>query len=249
MPETLADLDLRPDPTLVHEAKWNSWPQPLKDGQTDARTNDVSPENPWRAIEQPLHQETPHPQGPRTRLNNVAETAFGGDRVGIRPMPLIGASPIEHSVYNPDIDPGHDELFDVVQGILENKAQGDDAKRKEEARIEKAYPEKRMAGEIRIYAEGVSSYMVGDILHRPNGTTVIMIAEVKSGDGKLSPNQASTLAKAVLTGKIYIVNEPAAKALEIEPRKTFADQRIIPQVYIVGGDQGAIKKQLGKLGA
>ena len=130
----------------------------------------------------------------------------------------------------------------------ENKTQGDDAKRKEQTKIEKANPEKRMATEIRIYAEGLPSYMVGDIIHRPNGTIAIAITEVKSGDAKLSLNQAPKLAEAILTGKIYIVNEPAAERLEIKPRVTFADQKIVPQVVIVGGDQDAIKKQLRNLG-
>lgn len=105
-----------------------------------------------------------------------------------------------------------------------------------------------MAGEIRIYAEGLSSYMVGDILNRANGTITITITEVKSGDAKLSLNQAPKLAEAILTGKIYIVNERAAETLGIRPRETFAKQNIVPQVVIVGGDQDAIKKQLKNLG-
>jgi hypothetical protein len=248
LPERPVDFSTRPDRPIMQETRWNSWSQPLKDSQPDVHSSRANSEDKWRAVVQPRQQQTPVPQEQRPRLSDIPVTAYSRNPVGIRPASLNEVSPIELSVYNPDIDPGYDELFDLVQGVQENKAQGDDAKRKEQTRIEKANPEKRMAGEIRIYAEGLPSYMVADILHRPNGTIAITITEVKSGDGKLSLNQVPKLAEAILTGKIYIVNESAAKTLEIEPRKTFADQKIIPQVYIVGGDQDAIKKQLRNLG-
>lgn len=241
LPERPADTSTHPDRPTMRETRWNSWSQP-----PDARPNGANSEDKWWAVVPPRQQQTQVSQ--EQRLSNVPVTTFSRNPVSIRPAPLNEVSPIEFSVYNPDIDPGYDELFDLVQGVQENKAQGDDAKRKEQTRIEKASPKKGMAGEIRVYADGVPGYMVADILHRPNGTTVVMITEVKSGDGKLTPHQATKLAAGVRTGKFYIVNEPAAKALDIEPRKTFAEQRIIPQVYIVGGDQDAIKKQLRNLG-
>ena len=249
-PARPADIITRAEfpPPMAQEARWNSWPQPLKDSQTAMHTSGVDAGGPWNAVVQPPQQQTPFPQEQQTEPTNVPETTSGKDLAGIQPTPLIRPSPVERSVYRPDIDPGYDDLFEPAQGVQENKTQGDDAKRKEQTKIEKANPEKRMATEIRIYAEGLPSYMVGDIIHRPNGTITITITEVKSGDAKLSLNQAPKLAEAILTRKIYIINEPAAKRLEIKPRVTFADQKIIPQVVIVGGDQDAIKKQLRNLG-
>lgn len=245
--DRLADLNIHPDypRPKVQEARWNSWSDPVKDGQTDTRTGGVNPEDPWRAVVQPPQQPSPFPQGERTRPSGVPETALSQRPVGIPPTPLIGASPIEHAVYNPDVDPGYDDLFDLV-GVGENKKQGDSAKDTEAAR--RVYPKKRMAQEIRIYAEGAPNFMVADIVHRANGTTVIVITEVKSGDGRLSANQAENLAKAVRTGAIYIVNEAAAQALQLKPRQTFAQQRIIPEVYVVGGNQAAIERQLRNQG-
>lgn len=247
-PERSAAISTGPDRPTMQETRWNSWSQPLKDSQPDVHSSGADSEDNWRAVMQPRQQQTPVPQEQRPPLSDVPVTAFKRNLVGIRPASLNDVSPIELSVYNPDIDPGYNELFDLVQAVQDNKAKGDAAKRKEQTRIEKANPEKRMAGEIRIYAEGLSSYMVGDILNRANGTITITITEVKSGDAKLSLNQAPKLAEAILTGKIYIVNERAAKELEIRPRETFADQKIVPQVVIVGGDQDAIKKQLRNLG-
>jgi hypothetical protein len=75
-----------------------------------------------------------------------------------------------------------------------------------------------------------------------------MITEVKSGNGTLSPQQLEKLAEAARTGGIYIVNEAAAEKLEVRPHVTFGKQGIMPQVFVVGGNQDAIAKQLRKVG-
>jgi hypothetical protein len=249
-PERLADINTRPDPArpIVQEPKWTSWPQPLEDGQPDVHSSGINPEDPWRSVVQPRQQQTPFPQGQRTRLSNVPETAFGKDPVGIQPTPLKDASPIELSVYNPDIDPGYDDLFDLVQGVGENRIQGNAARDAEAERIKKAYPNAPFAQEIRLYAEGVPGHMTVDIMFRPNGTSMIMIFEVKSGNATLSPQQVATLAEAVRTGKVYLVNPDAAKKFELRPGETFASKGIIPFVYVTGGNQDAIVRQLNKLG-
>jgi hypothetical protein len=248
-PEIPADINTRADspPLMVQEAKWNSWPQPLKDGQTGTQTSGVDAGDPWRTVVQPVQQQTPIPQEQQTQLANVPEKTFGKDSASVQPTPLIGPSPIEHSVYRPDIDPGYDELFDLV-GIGENKAQGDAARDAEAARIKEAYPNTPFAQEIRLYAKDLPGYMKVDIMFRRNGTSMIMIYEVKSGNAVLSPQQLATLAEAVRTGKVYIVNEEAAKKFGLRPYETFASKRIIPFVYVTGGNLDAISRQLNKLG-
>ena len=126
--------------------------------------------------------------------------------------------------------------------------QGDAARDAAAERIKEAYPDAPLAQEIRAYAKGAEGYMTVDIMFRPNGTSMIMIYEVKSGSARLSQQQLATLAQAVRTGEVYIVNEDAAKKFGLRPYETFASKRIIPFVYIVGGDQDAILRQLAKLG-
>ena len=93
------------------------------------------PEDPWRSVVQPGSNRRHFLKSSETRLSNVPETAFGKDPVGIQPTPLKGASPIDLSVYNPDVDPGYDDLFDLVQGVGENRIQGDAARDAEAERI------------------------------------------------------------------------------------------------------------------
>jgi hypothetical protein len=152
-------------------------------------------------------------------------------------------SPTERSVYNPDNDAGDDSLFQLV-GVKENKAQGDAAEDAEEAATMKAHPGARLAKQVRIYAEGAPDYMVADIMFNAGGTAAIMIVEVKSGDGKLTPKQIAKLGEAARTGNIYIVNEEAAGKFRIQPNVTFAAQGIIPQVFVVGGNHDEIARQL-----
>jgi hypothetical protein len=196
----------------------------------------------------PRQQQAPAPQEQRTRLSNVPETTFSKEPVGFQPTPLNSGSPIEFSVYNPDVDPGFDDLFDLVQDVRDNKYQGDAAEKAELERFKKENRLAAFAPKTRIYVAGVSAYAVSDIMFRRNGTSYIVITEVKSGDGKLRPNQATTLGEAMRTGNIYITSEKAAKELDIRPNKTFAAQGIIPQVYITGGNQKEIARQLRNQG-
>jgi hypothetical protein len=232
---------------VVEETSWTLPTYPLKSGQTHDQRSGVSPEYPRRTAEQQSRQQTPLPQEQQTRLSNGAGIAFGSDSASFRPTPSLEATPIQNSVYNPDVDPGFDALFDLV-GIKENKIQGDAAK---DAEVERIKKENRLAGlaqETRIHAAGAPDYMVSDIIFRRNGTSAILITEVKSGDGKLSPQQAAKLGEAARTGEIYITSEKAAKELGIKPYKTFAAQGIMPQVYISGGNQKEIARQLRNQG-
>src|SRR5262249_24943236 len=87
-----------------------------------------------------------------------------------------------------------------------------------------------------------------DIVFRRNGTASLVVVEVKSGDGRLTPQQLEKLAEAARTGKIYIVNEQAADAFKIKPNVTFADQGTLPEVLVLGGNLDAIAKQLRNQG-
>lgn len=228
---------------MVQEARWASLPQPLKNGQAHVQQNGGDPGDPWRADVQDLQQETPLPQEHRTQPN-VPGTIAGRNLAGIRLTPRVHAFPIDQSVYNPDRDPGYDDLFDLVD-IRDNKAQGDKARDAEAARIKKSDSGAKLHKEIRLYAKDVPGlYMVVDIAHQPNGTMKIVILEVKSGTARLTSNQAPVLAKAMRTGEVYIVNKKAAKDFGIRIRETFAAQGRIPEVAVLGGDQDAIKKQL-----
>jgi hypothetical protein len=85
-------------------------------------------------------------------------------------------------------------------------------------------------------------------VYRPNGTSEILILEVKSGGARLSQQQLVTLVQAVRTGQVYLVNEEAAKKFGLRPYETFASKGIIPFVYVSGGNRDAITRQLNKLG-
>lgn len=229
---------------LVQEARWASLPQPLKNDQAHVQQNGVDPGDPWRADVQELQQETPLPQEHRTQPN-VPRTIAGRNLAGIRLTPRVDTLPIDQSVYNPDLDPGYDDLFDLVQDIRDNKTQGDKARDVEADRIKKSDPKVGLHKEIRLYAKDVPGlYMVIDIAYRRNGSMQIVVLEVKSGTATLTSNQAKVLARALRTGEVYIVNEKAAKDFDIKTRETFAAQSRIPEVAVLGGDQDAIKKQL-----
>jgi hypothetical protein len=90
--------------------------------------------------------------------------------------------------------------------------------------------------------------MVADIMFSSAGVARVAIVEVKSGAGDLTPQQIEKLGEAARTGKIYIVNEVAARHLKIDPRITFAAQNILPLVWVVGGNQQAIARQLRNQG-
>ena len=246
--ERRADINVRPDPAHQTMQETSSWSQPLNHDQVDVHSSGVNVADSWRDVALTRHQQTPIPQEQQTRPSVVPETTFSKDPAGFQPTPLNSASPIEFSVYNPDVDPGYDDLFDLVQAIQDNKIQGDAA---EKAELERLKRENRLAAfapKTRIYAAGTSVYMVSDIMFRLNGTSAIVITEVKSGDGKLTPNQAATVGEMLRTRNIYITSPEAAKELEIKTHKTFAAQRIIPQVYITGGNQKEIARQLRSQG-
>jgi hypothetical protein len=248
-PERLPNIDARADSPspMVQEARWNSWPQPSDRPSAGTQTSSVDADDPGRTVAQPPQQQSLFPQEQQTQLVNVPATTLGKDAAGVQPRPLIGSSPIEHSVYSPDIDLGYDDLFDRV-GVGDNRTKGNAARDAEAAKIMDADPNVPFAKEKRIYAKNVPGYMVADIVYRPNGTSEILILEVKSGGATLSQQQLVTLVEAVRTGQVYLVNEDAAKKFELRPYETFASKGIIPFVYVSGGNQDAIIRQLNKLG-
>lgn len=247
--ERRADINTRaasPPPT-VPEARWNSWSQSSARPSGDTQASSVDAEDPRRTVVQPLRQQAPFPQGQQTQLVSFPATTFGKDAAGVQPRPLIGSSPIEHSIYSPDIDPGYGDFFDPV-GVGDNRTKGNAARDAEAAKIMDADPNVPFVKERRIYAKDVPGYTVADIVYLPNGTSEILILEVKSGGATLSQQQLVTLAEAVRTGQVYLVNEEAAKKFGLRPYETFASKGIIPFVYVSGGNQDAIIRQLNKLG-
>lgn len=246
--ERLADINTLADspPPTVPEARWN-WPQPSGRPSAGTQASSVDAEDPRRTVVQPLQQQTPFPQEQQTQLVNFPATTFGKDAAGVQPRPLIGSSPIEHSVYSPDIDPSYGDLFDPV-GVGDNRTKGNAARDAEAAKIMDADPNVPFVKERRIYAKDIPGYTVADIVYLPNGTSEILILEVKSGGATLSQRQLATLVEAVRTGQVYLVNEEAAKKFGLRPYETFASKGIIPFVYVSGGNRDAITRQLNKLG-
>jgi hypothetical protein len=271
-----ATQDTNPQPA-AQQAMPNAWPRPLTIGRPYAQANGGKLQDPWsvgiarqaagvpptlsaRPLAdsnfipanagdqgvQPLQQKTPLPHEQQTQ-QKVLAAPLGTGLANMSPPPPIGALPIEPSVYRPGNDAGH-TLFDLVQGAPENRAQGLAAEAAELKAILKADPQGKTAQQIRIYAEGGPSYMVADIMFSSAGVARVAIVEVKSGAGDLTPQQIEKLGEAARTGKIYIVNEDAARHLEIDPRITFAAQKIIPLVWVVGGNQKAIARQLRNQG-
>ena len=138
---------------LTQEAIWNARPQWVRAGQTYAQAGGMDPSDPSRAelaqqmssippalsVErdadtnfnlanagdqgvQQLQQKTPLPQEQQTQQKALA-TPLGTGRANMSPSPHIGAPPIDPSVYKPGNDAGRN-LFDLVQGAPENRAQG-----------------------------------------------------------------------------------------------------------------------------
>jgi hypothetical protein len=91
--------------------------------------------------------------------------------------------------------------------------------------------------------EDVLLGLVADIMFRRNGTSYLEIVEVKSGEAKLSPQQAALLAEALKTGDVYIASEEKAEELEIRPNVT-SKQKIQPWVTVTGGEHAIIVRQL-----
>jgi hypothetical protein len=232
---------------VAQEATWSTSPDPLESGRRYAQAGGIQSagflptSSAWPAADSNFvlgnigNDGVQRPQQPPFRQEQP-------------PTPRIGAPVIEPSIYRPGSDARNEHLFELVQGVRENKIQGDAAEDAEAAAAKRTHPEVKIAQQIRIYAAGAPDYMVADIVFRSNGTADIVILEIKSGDGILTPKQLAKLAEAARTGNIYIVNEKAAKSLHIEPRVTFASQGILPQVYVVGGNHDAIARQLRNLG-
>jgi hypothetical protein len=139
-------------------------------------------------------------------------------------------------------------LLHQVQDVRENARQGKAGEDAEVARLRRIDPKAHLVRQIRIYVEGGPSYMVADIIFRGNGTTTIIITEVKTGSGILTDNQVKALAKAARTGEVYITNAEALEKYGIEPNKTFGAQNIIPEVYVIGGDSAKIERQMRNQG-
>jgi hypothetical protein len=70
------------------------------------------------------------------------------------------------------------------------------------------------------------------------------MVEVKTGEARLSPQQADVLAEALRTGDVYITSDKGTKALEIEPYVTFKAQGLQPLVRVTGGAHATIVRQL-----
>ena len=144
--------------------------------------------------------------------------------------------------------PSSEDLFHQIQDVRDNYRQGKEAERVEEKKIRRMYPGATIATQVPVFVDGGPKYMVADIIFTQSGNAAIQILEVKSGGGDLTPNQMRALAEAAKTGNIYIVNPEKAKALGVEPGKTFGAQGILPQVTVVGGDQEKIRRQMIKAG-
>ena len=92
----------------------------------------------------------------------------------------------------------------------------------------KRLPKAKLVEQIRLYVEGGPRYMVGDIIFNANETSLIIL-EVKSGN-------------------IHFTNPAAAEGFKLEAGRTFGAQGIIPQVYVIDGNQEAIRRQMIRAG-
>ena len=136
-----------------------------------------------------------------------------------------------------------DGLLHRVQAVGDNKRQGNAAEDAEAARIKEIDPRAKVARQIRIYIEGVPTYMVADIIIKGNGTILIII-EVKTGGASLSPNQIKVMAEAIRTGKVYFTNAKFAEGTKIKPGVSFKEQRIVPEIYVLGGNSAKMERQM-----
>ena len=156
------------------QEEWDPLPQWARASQTYAQAGGIDPSDPSRAqpaqqmssippalsVErdantnfnlaiagdpsvQPLQQRTPLPQEQQTQ-QNVLAAPLGTGLAYMSPSPHIGALPIEPSVYRPGNDAGRN-LFDLVQGVPENRAQGLAAEAAELEEILKADPKAKAA--------------------------------------------------------------------------------------------------------
>jgi hypothetical protein len=200
-----------------------------------------------RAAAEAIRRGQSDASGPRIALNIDVASPFSSQGVDddLKTERMLDA------IYGVD-QPGHASdpkdgeaqgLLYRVQAIGDNKRQGDAAEDAEVARLKKIDPEAKLMRQVRLYIEGGPSYMVADIIRRGNGTTVIII-ENKTGAAILTDKQAKALAKAAQTGGVSIRDIDRAKEVGVEPNKTFGAQRVLPEIYILGGNSPKIERQL-----
>lgn len=139
-------------------------------------------------------------------------------------------------------------LLHQAQSVEDNKRQGIAGEDAEVARLKSIDPDAKIARQVRLYVDGGPDYMVADIISRGNGTMVINITEVKTGSAVLSERQIKVLGEAARTGAVYITNVKAAREIGVDTNVTFGARRIIPQIYITGGDSAKIERQLRNAG-
>ena len=162
-------------------------------------------------------------------------------------FPRKPAAPDSAVVYRPGDQNTTDGLFHQIQAVGDNYRQGRAAELSVLEEIKKLLPKPETATQIRLYVEGGPRYMVGDIVFSPNGTSLIVL-EVKSGMAELTPMQIRALAEAVKSGNIHLTNPAAAKMFGLEVGQTFAEKKILPQVYVIDGNQEAIRRQMIRAG-
>jgi hypothetical protein len=158
------------------------------------------------------------------------------------------ASPIVHPVYRPGTDGEYADLFQLIEDIRDNRKKSKDAERNHKEAIITESPQAIIVEQIQLHAPDLDTYTVTDLVWRRNGTAAVVVTEVKAGSGILSRQQVDALAETVRSGNVYIKNEDAAEALKIKPWVTFADQGILPEVLISGGNPEAIVKQFRNKG-
>ncbi len=190
---------------------------------------------------------------PRSQdIDDIVNSEVSGLEVGDPndPFNLFPQKPVDpnsSAIYRSGDQNTTDGLFLPVQAVGDNYRQGRAAELTVLEEIKKLLPEPRSATHIRLYVEGGPRYMVGDIVFSPYGTSLIVL-EVKSGMAELTPMQIRALAEAVKSGNIHLTNPAAAKMFGLEVGQTFAEKKILPQVYVIDGNQEAIRRQMIRAG-
>ena len=184
-------------------------------------------------------------QAVRVLIDSLPEDmkpALGGSSLSEPASDSAGLTP---AVLQSTQGPLAKDLLTLVQGVQENKQQGDAARNEEIKRIKQLDRNAKIATEVRIFAPSFPDvYMVADIIVRGSGVAHLEIVEVKTGEARLSKRQVTLLAEALNTGDVYISNEEKAETLEIRPNETFKAQNKQPLVSVIGGARGTIMRQL-----
>jgi hypothetical protein len=178
-------------------------------------------------------------------LPDDMKTALAGSSSSEPEANVFHSSGFTPAVFRSAQDPLARDLLTLVQDVRENKERGDAARDEHIKHIQQLDPNAIIEKEIRISAPSFpDAYMVADIIFRGSGVSHLEIVEVKTGEARLSKQQAALLAEALKTGDVYISNERAAKTLGIKPNETFKAQQIQPLVSVIGGAHGTIMRQL-----